>query len=165
MKTQSFHSFIWKMSVVHTVTYFIAGAMAYQLLTKQFYEGPNAIFTSFMRTPAEPDSWHHVMRWFIPAQILRGILMALALLPFYELMLKWSYRKRFFALASLYLVFGCWACAVAAPGTIEGFVYNKPFITPYVHAIVQPEILVQGILLAAWLSRWMGKAPQNSNHN
>lgn len=162
MKTKSFPSFVWKMAVVHTTTYFVAGAFAYQLLTKQFYEGPNAIFTSFMRTPAEPDTWHHVMRWFIPAQILRGILMAAALAPFYELMLSWPFRRRFFTLASLYLIFGFWACAVAAPGTIEGLVYTKPIFTPYVHAIAQPEIFIQGILLAAWMSRWMGPASQTT---
>jgi hypothetical protein len=162
MKTKLFLSFFGKMAVVHTTTYFVAGAFAYQLLTKQFYEGPNAIFASFMRTPAEPDTWHHVMHWFIPAQILRGILMAAALAPFYELLVSWSFRKRFFTIASLYLIFGCWACAVAAPGTIEGMVYTKSIITPYVHAIVQPEILVQGLLLAAWISRWMGLASQTT---
>jgi hypothetical protein len=55
-------------------------------------------------------------------------------------------------IASLYLVLGFWAATVAAPGTIECMVYMRPFITPYGHLAVQPEIIGQGLALALLIS-------------
>jgi hypothetical protein len=153
---KKFLAFAIKIIVAHTVTYLLVGAIAYQLLTKPLYEGPDPIFASFMRTPADPEVWRHAMIWFIPAQVLRGLLMALALYPFYDTLLAWSIRKRFFTLAGLYLIFGDWASAVAAPGTIDGLVYLRPEFTARTHLIVQPEILLQGAALAWWVARWMG---------
>jgi hypothetical protein len=155
MNWKTFGSFAGKFMIAHTVTYLVVGAAAYQFLTKPFYEGPEAIFAVFMRSPAEPESWKHVMTWFIPAQLLRGLLIAAVFIPFYDLLCSWSWRKRWLTIASFYMVIGCWACAVAAPGTIEGLVYNKPVFTPYVHLKVQPELLFQGGLMAAWVARWM----------
>jgi hypothetical protein len=155
-----------KVVVAHTVTYFIVGALAYQVLTKTLYEGSDPIFARFMRTPADPDLWRPVMLWFMPAQVLRGLLMAVALYPFYDTLLAWSIRKRFLSLTGLYLIFGYWASAVAAPGTIDGLVYLRPEFTVPTHLIVQPEIILQGAALAWWVARWMGRkhAEQMLNH-
>ena len=152
-----FLGFAIRVIVAHSVTYFLVGAAAYQLLTKTLYEGADPIFARFMRTPAEPDVWRHVMIWFLPAQVLRGLLMAVALYPFYETLLAWSAKKRFLTLLVVYLVFGYWACAVAAPGTIDGLVYMRPEFTPRAHLLVQPEIILQGAAMAAWVARWMGR--------
>jgi len=81
--------------------------------------------------------------------------MALALYPFAEAWLGWGYWKRCLSLAGLYLVFGFWAATVAAPGTIEGLVFLRPEFTPAVHLKVQPEIVVQGLALGAWLAGWV----------
>jgi hypothetical protein len=140
--------FAGKVIAGHVTTYFLAGAAAYHLLTKEFYVGPKAIFASFMRTEAEPALFSHVVTWFLPAQILRGLLIAAALYPLLDTLRAWSFLKRFLSIASLYLVLGFWAATVAAPGTIEGMVYMRPFITPYVHLKVQPEIVGQGLALA-----------------
>jgi len=157
MKT--FLRFAVKVTVAHVVTYFVAGALAYQLLTKPFYVGPDAVFASFMRTEADPALWSHVMRWFLPGNMLRGILMALALFPFLDRLTSWPFGKRFLSLAGLYLIFGFWATAVAAPGTLEGMVYMRPEITPYAHVTVQPEIVVQGLAFTAWLAWWVAREP------
>lgn len=154
-----FLTFALKVVVIHVVTYFVVGALAYQLLTKQFYEGSNPLFASFMRTPAEPEVWNHVMKWFIPGQILRGVLMAAVWYPFLDTFKEWGFFKRFTSIAGLYLVLGFWASAVAAPGTIDGTIYLRPTITPYAHLMVQPEIIVQGLALSAWLARWMTPRP------
>lgn len=156
---KKFLAFAIKVIVAHTVTYFIVGAAAYQLLTKTLYEGSDPIFASFMRTPADPYVWRHVMIWFIPAQVLRGLLMAVALYPFFNTLLTWSIRRRFLTLAGLYLIFGYWASAVAAPGTIDGLVYMRPEFTARTHLIVQPEIILQGTALAWLVARWMGRKP------
>ena len=159
MDFKRFAIFTGKVTAAHVTTYFLAGAIAYPLLTKEFYVGPNPIFAAFMRTEAEPALWSHVVRWFLPAQILRGVLIAAVLYPLLDTLKVWSFGKRFLLIASLYLVFGFWAAAVAAPGTIEGMVYMRPFITPYAHLAVQPEIILQGLGLAALIAGALMEAP------
>jgi hypothetical protein len=147
--------FTGKVILSHTVTYLIAGALAYPLLTKNFYVGANPVFASFMVTQNEPELWANVTRWIVPGQIFRGILMAAALFPFIEILNSWTFTKRFLSIFGLYVVFGFWASAVAAPGTIDGIVYMRPEINRYVHLMVQPEIVGQGFLFALWIARWM----------
>jgi len=152
---RKFVGFALKVVITHTVTYFVIGAIAYQLLTKPLYIGEQAVMATFMRTEAEPELWHHVMVWFLPAQVLRGLLIALSLYPFHNTLVEWSWAKRFVAIAGIYIVIGFWACTVAAPGTIEGLVYLRPEFSLNVHLRVQPEIMAQGLLMSAWLSFWM----------
>lgn len=162
MKSRRFLSFVGKVITAHTVTYFIIGAVAYNLMTKQYYTGPDPAFGAFMRTLDNPESMSHITTWFIPAQILRGVLMAIVFYPFFDKLLEWDFKKRFLAISGLYVVLGYWAATVAAPGTIEGMVYMKPAITLYIHFIVQPEIVIQGLALGAWLAWWM--PPKQATH-
>ena len=71
-------------------------------------------------------------------------LIAAVLFPLYDILKAWSFLKRFLYVASLYLVLGFWAATVAAPGTLEGMVYMRPFITPEVHLRVQPKSSCRG---------------------
>jgi hypothetical protein len=160
MDFRRFLSFLAKVTVAHVVSYFVIGAAAYALLTRSFYEGSNPVFATFMRTPAEPELWKHVMTWFIPGQVLRGILMAVVLYPLFDTLKAWGWRKRFLSISGLYLVLGYWASAVAAPGTIDGLIYLRPEITPYAHLMVQPEIVVQALILGAWVALWMVPRPR-----
>jgi len=165
MRLRPFLTFAGKVTAAHIITYFIAGAIAYPLLTKGFYVGPNPIFKVFMRTEAEPELWRHAVTWFLPAQFLRGILIAAALYPFFEVFQRWPFSKRFLSISGIYIMLGFWAAAVAAPGTIEGMVYLRPFFTPLVHLKVQPEIIGQGLALGALLALWMGPpAIEPSSH-
>ncbi len=152
---KQFFGYSLKVIILHTVTYFIAGALAYPLLTKDLYVGSNPVFAAFFRTQAEPALWAHVTTWFFPAQILRGFLLSLAIYPFYKVLVSWSYWKRFATITGLYLLIGFWAAAVAAPGTIEGLVYMRPEITFNVHLQVQPEIISQGLAFGAGLAAWL----------
>jgi hypothetical protein len=167
MDFRRFFSFAAKVTVAHVVSYFVVGAAAYQLFTKSFYEGSHPLFSTFMRTPAEPELWKHVMTWFIPGQVLRGVLIAAVLYPFFDTLKAWGWGKRFLSISGLYLVLGYWASAVAAPGTIDGLIYLRPEITPYAHLMVQPEIVVQALILGAWVARWMvlrpGAQPTKAN--
>lgn len=149
-----------KVILLHVVTYFTAGALAYPLLTKPFYVGTNPVFAGFLRTEADPALWAHVTTWFLPAQILRGFLLAIALSPFFTILVSWSYWKRFAVISGLYLLIGFWAAAVAAPGTIEGLVYMRPEITLNIHLLVQPEIIGQGLAFGAGLAAWMANKPR-----
>ncbi len=150
-----FFGFALKVIILHAATYFIAGALAYPLLTKTLYVGANPVFAGFFRTEADPALWAHVTMWFMPAQILRGLLLSIAIYPFYTVLEDWNYWKRFAAISGLYLLVGFWAAAVAAPGTIEGLVYMRPEITFPIHLQVQPEIVGQGLAFGAGLAAWM----------
>ena len=150
-----FFVFTIKVIIAHVVTYFTIGAISYTFLTKQYYVGPNPIFSTFMRTQADPTLWRHVMVWFVPGQVLRGFLIALVLYFFFDTLMNWGFWKRYLSISSLYIVLGFWAAAVAAPGTIDGMIYMRPEITSYVHLKVQPEILIQGLLLGLLIAWWM----------
>jgi len=81
------------------------------------------------------------------------------LYPLFDTLKSWRFRKRFLVIASLYVVLGFWAATVAAPGTIEGMVYLRPFVTPYVHLAVQPEIIGQGLALGLLIAGAMTDGP------
>ena len=163
MNWRRFLIFAGKLVVAHVVTYFIVGSIVYPLLTQQFYVGADAVFSTFMRTEAEPDLWSHVMTWFIPGQILRGLLMAAVLYPFFDTLKGWGFWKRLLSIAGLYVVLGYWASSSPAPGNIEGMIYMRPEIARYGLA-VQPEIIVQGLALGAWVAWWMAPRPRQEAH-
>ena len=140
--------FVLLVAISHAVTYFVVGALAFATLTHGLYEGADPLFGSYLRTPADVELWRHVTTWFLPAQLLRGVLIGLAFSPFLPLLRRWTVVQRWAALAALYLVLGFWAAAVAAPGNIEGLVYLRPEFSLDVVLRVQPEIIVQGIALS-----------------
>jgi hypothetical protein len=160
MNVKRFVFFALKVMIAHIVTYFVAGAIAYPLTTQEFYVGANPIFASFMRTQADQALWAPVMTWFVQAELLRGLLIAIVLYPFFDTLVGWAFWKRALAIMGLYVVLGFWAAAVAAPGTIEGMVYLRPEFTSYVHLKVQPEIVGQGIALGLWVAAWMTGRPR-----
>lgn len=155
----AFLRFAAKVAVAHAVTYFLAGSIAYQLLTKKLYTGPDPLFASYMRTEADPALWSHVMTWLLPANLLRGVLMAAALYPFLGMLTSWPLFKRFLSVSALYLIFGFWAAAGAVPGNLEGLVYLRPEFTVRVHFLVQPEIIGQGLAFGLWLAWWIAPRP------
>jgi hypothetical protein len=155
MSVTRFVNFASKVIISHVISYALIGAVGYQLLTKPFYEGRNPIFATFMRTPAEPGIWRHAMTWLVPGQVLRGLLIAAVLYPFYDTLIGWGWKKRFLSISGLYLVLGYWASAVAAPGTIDGMIYLRPEINAAAHLKVQPEIILQGLVSGGWVAWWM----------
>jgi hypothetical protein len=152
-----FAAFATKVVSAHVTTYFLAGAIAYPLLTKKYYVGQNPIFAAFLRTEADPELWAHVGRWFLPAEILRGLLISLVLYPLFDVLKAWTFTKRWLLISALLVGLGFWAAAVPAPGTIEGMIYLRPFITPAVHLHVQPENILQGLALAFFVAGAMMK--------
>lgn len=100
--------FVAKVTVAHVISYLVVGALAYEWLTKPFYEGSGALFTSFMRSPADPEDLSHITLWLLPAQLARGTLFGAALLPLRAFLLGRPRPDRFLALAGL--------CVVSASG-------------------------------------------------
>ena len=140
--------FVVLVAVAHTVTYFVVGALAFVTLTHGLYEGAEPLFGSYLRTPAEVDLWRHVTTWFLPAQLVRGVLIGVALSPFLPVLRRWHARQAAVVVAGLYLVIGFWAAAAAAPGNIEGLVYLRPEFGLETVLRVQPEFVAQGVAMS-----------------
>lgn len=133
--------------IAHVSTYFIIGALAYELLTKQFYQGDVPTFI-FMRTEAEPELWAHVMTWMLPGQIVRGILMGMALLPFLKLLTERSIVERSLIISLVYFVFSHVSSTGPTTSNIEGFIYFRPeYFNARIFFFTQPEIIVQALAL------------------
>lgn len=137
--------FTLSFTMAHVFTYYIIGAIAYFLLTKQFYTGEVPTFI-FMRTESNPESWSHVMRWMLPGQILRGILMALPLLFFYRQLINFPIVKRSLCITLIYFIYAHISAAGPTTSNIEGFIYFKPeFLTAKIFLLTQPEIILQAL--------------------
>lgn len=163
---KKFTWFAVKVTVVQAVTYIVAGMIAYPLFTRQFFEGASPLLAPLMRLPSEPELWGHVVKWMLPAQLLRGVLMAGALYPFLSTLQSWSFAKRLLSIASLYVVIGQWCSPVAGASTIEGWLILRPeFTTPQVVLNVIPEGLIQGLGFGAWLARWLTPRILSNNPN
>ena len=154
------HRFVLKVMLVSSVAYLIAGALAYQLLTKQFYVGEDAIFAKFLRSEADPKQWSHVMTWQFPMLLLRGLLISLALLPFRAALISFALRKRILVLFVLFFVLLHLAAAAPSPSNLEGIVYMRPeFMGVGPFLLTQPEMILQSLLFALATAVWACREP------
>ena len=147
--------FVLKVSLVSSVAYLIAGALAYHLLTKRFYVGDAAIFARFLRSEADPTEWRHVMAWQFPMLLARGLLISLALLPFRSALISFALPKRVLVLFVLFFVLVHLAAAAPSPSNLEGIVYMRPELIGVVpFLLTQPEMVVQSLLFALGTGVW-----------
>lgn len=153
MNVKRFLGFAGKVTVVLIVTTFGVGVFAYPLLTKELLASPDSVLARIYRTPADPELWNATYVWIVPVQIVRALLIALVLYPFYDTLNAWGYGKRFATLAGLIVVLGHLA---GSSGIIEGLYMLRPeFVTAEILYRSLPEPIVQGVLIAAWLATWM----------
>ncbi len=153
MDIKRFLVFAGKVIVALVVTTFVVGLFAYPLLTKELFENPNSVLATVYRTQADPELWNQVYIWILPVQILRAFLIALVLYPFYDTLNRWEYWRRFLALAGLLVILGHLA---GSSGIIEGLYMMRPeFVTPDILFRSLPEPIVQGVLISAWIAKWM----------
>ncbi len=109
--------------VIHTAAYVAAGVIALKI-SKDIYEGKGR-FADFLRDMSDPGESKHVQKFFLPAQLLRGLLMSIALYPVLGLLGDLSFGLRFLFWAGLMLIYTEISSAVPFPTNIEGFVYMK----------------------------------------
>ncbi len=149
--------FAGKVIVAYVVTSFLVGAISYQFLTKDLFEG-SPILARVYRTPADPELWNQAMIWAFPVQILRAFLYTVVLYPFYDTLNGWRYLKRLWAVAGLLVVLSVLA---STGGTIESMYIMRPeFTTPAFLLRTLPEPIVHGLILSAWVARWMAAEPR-----
>lgn len=120
--------FIIGFTVIHTAAYTVAGMIELQFA--EYIYGGEERRVDFVRDMTIPEESSRVGRVFLPAQILRGILMAVVLLPLLDPIgdLTFGLRAAFFT--GIMFIYADLASAVPFPNTIEGFVYLKE---EYIH--------------------------------
>lgn len=113
---------VW-FTLIHTAAYILAGVIALKI-SKDIYESKER-FADFLRDMGDPVESKHVQKAFIPAQLVRGIIMSLVLYPVLGSLADISFLARFFFFAGLMFVYTEISSAVPFPTNIEGFVYMK----------------------------------------
>lgn len=134
-----------KTAVVHTVTYFVAGVLAFTLgdYAKTFSEPP---LSYFMRPTSDP--------WVMAGPLLqpaRGVIFALALYPFRDVL--FAERGGWLKLWWLLVALGILSTFGPAPGSVEGLIYTV--VPPASQILGLWETLLQSLLLAVILTHWV----------
>src|SRR5689334_15660340 len=134
---------IVKTSLVHTVTYFVMGILAFKFLnyTEAFANGPLGLF---MRPTDSP--WVAAGPMFQP---IRGLIFALAFYPLREIF--FSRKNGWLILWWVLVALGILSTFGAAPGSVEGIIYTviPVSVTSYL------EVVPQAFLLSAVLFHWI----------
>ena len=142
-----FAGFILRSTVLHVLTYFVIGAASYWLLARRFWVGPEAL--PWLRNP----EGEFVQRWFLPAQVVRGVVHGVALFPLRRPLLDMD-RRGGLVVASILLLIGSIA---GISGVIEDWVYSTTFHLGLFLAHL-PEIVLQTVLYGYLLLAWERRA-------
>jgi hypothetical protein len=141
--------FTLRSTVLHVLTYFVIGAASYWLVARRYWTDPEAL--PWLRNP----EGEFVQRWFLPAQIVRGVLLGVALFPLKGALLGLG-RWGGLVVASLLLLIGSVA---GISGVIEDWVYSTTF-DPRLFLVHLPEIVLQTLLYGYLLLAWQRRAEQ-----
>ncbi|MCR4341542.1 MAG: hypothetical protein NUW01_16815 [Gemmatimonadaceae bacterium] len=134
-----------KTLIVHTITYFVAGVLAYTLggYEKTFSEPP---LSYFMRPVSDP--WVMAGPLFQP---VRGVIFGLAFYPLRSVL--FAERRGWLVLWWLLLALGVLATFGPAPGSVEGLIYTV--IPPLRQFLGLWEVLLQSFLFSVVLFYWV----------
>jgi hypothetical protein len=160
--TNKWIRFFLAILIGHVIAYLIAGGITYQLITKELWDSPDSLLANYLRTPTNTELWRYAMIWQIPAQLLRGLLIGVVLLPLLELQMEWRKSKKFYFYSSLIFVLTHFSAAVPSPANIEGLVYMKPEYIKLGFIKMQPEMLLYSLLFGFIIS--MYGAGKNKKH-
>lgn len=150
MSKYSFASITLKTTLIHTVTYFLMGLLAFTFLDyTSKYADPTV--ANLMRPTNDP---------LVAAgplfQVLRGFLFGVV---FYLLRDSGLARKRGWLTLWLVLLFvGILSPFGAAPSSIEGMIYTV--LPLWFHVVGLPEVVIQALLLAALAYYWINHPAQ-----
>ena len=134
-----------KTVVVHTITYFVAGILAYTLggYGKTFSQPP---LSYFMRPTS--DRWVMAGPLFQP---IRGVIFALAFYPLRNVL--FAEKRGWLILWWLLVALGVLSTFGPAPGSVEGMIYT--IIPPLTQLMGLWEVLLQSFLLSVVLFDWV----------
>jgi hypothetical protein len=144
--------FVAGFTVIHTLAYTVAGAIELQF-ADYIYRGEDRS-VDFVRDMSIPEESSRVGRAFLPAQLARGVLMAIVLLPLLGAIGDLTYGIRVAFLAGLMFVYADLASAVPFPNTIEGLVYlQEEYVSRDAFLTIQFEAVLYSLLFglsAGW---------------
>ena len=134
-----------KTVIVHTITYFVAGILAYTLggYEKTFSQPP---LSYFMRPTSDPL----VMAGPL-FQPIRGVIFASAFYPLRDVL--FGQRRGWLILWWLLLALGVLSTFGPAPGSVEGLIYT--IISPVSQILGLWEVLLQSLLFSFILFYWV----------
>lgn len=145
--TLKFGTFFWRITSAHMITYFLMGLIAVTALNyKETFDTPPL---SYLMKPVDSP-------WVAAGpilQILRGLVLAIALWPFRSNIIHAE-----FGWLKLWLLLFC-LCVLStsgpAPGSIEGMIYTKiPIVTQLSGYIeVMPQTLLMSLIVYFWYER------------
>ncbi len=144
-KRLSLSSLTVKAVIVHTITYFVAGVLAYTLgdYGTTFSQPP----LSYSMRPTS-DPWVMAGPLFQP---VRGVIFALAFYPLRKAL--FAERSGWLTLWWLLLALGVLSTFGPAPGSVEGLIYTV--LPPLAQMLGLWEVLLQSFLLSVVLFYWV----------
>lgn len=110
-------------TLIHIAAYMLAGMLAFRI-SHDLYNGQQRLL-DFITDMSEGGESGRVKKLFLPAQLLRGVLMSLVLYPVLPFLGEISFGGRFVFLFGLMFIYSDFASAVPFPHNIEGWVYLK----------------------------------------
>lgn len=160
--TKDYVRFMAIVVAAHTIGYLFAGGIAYQLIVKDLWEGSDSLLSSYLRTPGNKQLWNFAMIWQIPGQLLRSLLIGLALLPLYSTIKQWPAKKRFLFFSSLLFIVTHLSAAAPSPANIEGLVYMRPEFVRSGFVKMQAEMIMYSSIAGLIFARFAYKNPPRS---
>ena len=143
--------FIFYFTLSHLIAYTTAGVIALKI-SKDIYESKNR-HCDFLRDMADKSESSHVKKYFLPAQIMRGILMAAVLIPVLDSILAFNFIGKIIFFSGLMFVYTHFAAVSPFIDNIEGFVYFKnKYLRQKAFLKFQVEMILYSILFSVLLS-------------
>jgi len=137
--------------LIHGVSYIVAGVLALKI-SKDIYESKNR-HCNFLRDMSDPEESKHVQIMFLPAQILRGLLMSIVLFPVLNTITGLPFALKFAFFGGLMFVYTHIAAVSPFIDNIEGFVYFKKDYLRKEHLLkFQMEMIIYSILFGSLMS-------------
>ncbi len=141
-------------TLIHLLSYMTAGMLALRI-SKDIYEGKSRLM-DYHRDMSDDVESKHVHKWFIPGQILRGLLLSIILYPVIGPLGELTFVMRYAFFAGLMFVYTHLACAAPCPDNIEGFVYmKKRYITKSSFFKFQYEMVIYSLLFGFLVSYFL----------
>ena len=140
--------------VIHTIAYYIAGAINYQF-SKKLYGGRDQLYKSFLRNMSNPSEAINVNKKIIPVQLVRAVFMSIVLYPVLGVLGDLSFGLKSLFFGGLMFVYADFCSAIPFSNTLEGLIYMKPeFVKRKVFWTIQMEAIIYSLLFglaASWL--------------
>ncbi|MFO7929127.1 MAG: hypothetical protein R6U35_05630 [Candidatus Humimicrobiaceae bacterium] len=138
-------------TVIHAIAYTLAGMLALRI-SNDIYEGKSRLMDYLRDMSIEKES-KHVQKWFIPGQIVRGILLSIILYPILIPLGELAFGMRFLFFTGLMFIYTHLACAAPCSDNIEGLIYLKErYINKTLFLKFHFEMIIYSVALGFFVS-------------